>query len=386
MNQGDSLIDAFAGEYRRSPQWIVRAPGRVNLIGEYTDINEGFVLPMAIERDVMIAAASHHSRLIRIRSSCAADSMTIDLSQPVHADPPGSWSNYPRGVVAEFLARGIDPPGLDVFVQSNLPLGIGLSSSAALEVAMATLLEAVTGAALDRLDKALLCQRAEQRFAGVPCGIMDPFISIFARPDQLLLLDCRSHRAQEITFAEPSVSILIFSTNVKHQLARSEYPLRRAQCADAAQELGVESLRDVAPERLRERQLDLKPVNLKRARHVVTEMARIQQAAAAVREARWSDAGALMYASHESLRTDFEVSCSELDAAVDIARNIGLSGGVYGSRMTGGGFGGCAIALIKTEAAERIGGQLRDEYGERVGIIPTLFTSRPAAGAAVLYP
>lgn len=201
---------------------------------------------------------------------------------------------------------------------------------------MATLLEAVTGSPLDRLDKALLCLRAEHRYAGVPCGIMDPFISIFARKDQMLLLDCRSHRSQEISFAEPSISILIFSTNVRHELSRSEYPLRRAQCEEAARELGVHSLREVTPERLQEPKSDLKPVNFRRARHVVTEMARIQQAAGALRDGRWSDAGAAMYASHESLRTDFDVSCSELDTVIDIARNIGISGGVFGSRMTGG--------------------------------------------------
>ena len=219
----------FVKTYGRPPRWIVAAPGRVNVIGEHTDYNDGFVLPMAIERYAVMAAdrSADGKNVIQIRDTAeGVEPALIDLSVPVKPGTP-KWGNYPRGVIAGFLTRGIKPGGLDVLLHSTVPLGGGLSSSAALEVCTATLLETVTGKKLDPVEKALLCQKAEHDFAGMPCGIMDQFISVMGRQDHLLLLDCRSRKSELVPMADPSVAILIINTNVKHELTGSEYPTRR---------------------------------------------------------------------------------------------------------------------------------------------------------------
>ena len=239
------VAQEFAQTYGRHPRWIVAAPGRVNVIGEHTDYNDGFVLPMAIERYAVMAAdkSADGRNMIQIRDVSGAEPALIDLSAPVKPGPP-KWGNYPRGVVAGLLAAGINPGGLDVLLHSTVPLGGGLSSSAALEVCTATLLEAVTGKKLDPVQKALLCQKAEHEFAGVPCGIMDQFVSVMGRENHLLLLDCRSRKTELVPVNDPSVQLLIANTNVKHELVNGEYASRRAQCEAAAKILGVPSLRD----------------------------------------------------------------------------------------------------------------------------------------------
>jgi len=385
MSELATLRADFARHYGHSPAWIARAPGRVNLIGEHTDYNQGIVLPMAIEREVLLAAAPNGSRQIRLRSTAIAGPATVELSQPVGRTTHGHWSNYPRGVIAGFIERNVALIGLDLLVDSTVPLGGGLSSSAALEVATATLLEAVAQQRLEPLEKVRLCQEAEQRFAGVPCGIMDPFVVTLARRDHLTLLDCRSHLAQEIEFSDPEVAVLIAGTNVKHSLAHSEYPLRRRQCESAAQKLQLPSLRALAAGDLASAAHQLDAQSLKRVRHVVTEIDRTQQAAAAIAARRWSEAGRLMYLSHDSLRYDFEVSAPELDAIVEIARATGEEGGVFGARMTGGGFGGCAVLLVRTAAVTSITGRICAQYSQQFAVTPTLFVSRPAAGAGMVH-
>ena len=385
MSELATLRADFARHYGHSPAWIARAPGRVNLIGEHTDYNQGIVLPMAIEREVLLAAAPNGSRQIRLRSTAIAGPATVELSQPVERTTHGHWSNYPRGVIAGFIERDVTLIGLDLLIHSTVPIGGGLSSSAALEVATATLLEAVAQWRLDPLEKVLLCQEAEQRFAGVPCGIMDPFVVTLARRDHLTLLDCRSHLAQEIEFSDPEVAVLIAGTNVKHSLAHSEYPLRRRQCESAAQKLQLPSLRALAAGDLASAAHQLDAQSLKRVRHVVTEIDRTQQAAAAIAARRWSEAGRLMYLSHDSLRYDFEVSAPELDAIVEIARATGEEGGVFGARMTGGGFGGCAVLLVRTAAVTSITGRICAQYSQQFAVTPTLFVSRPAAGAGMVH-
>jgi galactokinase len=385
MSELATLRADFARHYGHSPAWIARAPGRVNLIGEHTDYNQGIVLPMAIEREVLLAAAPNGSRQIRLRSTAIAGPATVELSQPVGRTTHGHWSNYPRGVIAGFIERNVALIGLDLLVDSTVPLGGGLSSSAALEVATATLLEAVAQQRLEPLEKVRLCQEAEQRFAGVPCGIMDPFVVTLARRDHLTLLDCRSHLAQEIEFSDPEVAVLIAGTNVKHSLAHSEYPLRRRQCESAAQKLQLPSLRALGAGDLASAAHQLDAQSLKRVRHVVTEIDRTQQAAAAIAARRWSEAGRLMYLSHDSLRYDFEVSAPELDAIVEIARATGEEGGVFGARMTGGGFGGCAVLLVRTAAVTSITGRICAQYSQQFAVTPTLFVSRPAAGAGMVH-
>ncbi len=375
----------FQKNYGRAPRWIAAAPGRVNVIGEHTDYNDGFVLPMAIEFYTIMAADKRPDGqgIITFRSTSQTEVATIDLSQPVKPAAP-KWGNYPRGVVAGFLARGINPGGLDVLLHSTVPLGSGLSSSAALEVATATLLEAVTGKTIDPVEKALLAQKAEHDFAGVPCGIMDQFISALGREGHLLLLDCRTRKTELVPMNDPSVALLIINTNVKHELSGGEYAERRAQCEEAAAKLGVKSLRDVTAEQLEQGRGKLSELVYRRARHVIGEIERTTHAAEGARNSNWPTVGQLMYASHYALKDDYEVSCAELDAVVEIAESIGYKGGIYGCRMTGGGFGGCCVALVKSAELENISKKIAADYKVKTGIEATIFSSRPAAGATIL--
>ena len=376
----------FIKIYGRHPRWMAAAPGRVNVIGEHTDYNDGFVLPMAIERYAVMAAdkSADDRNVIQVRDTAdGVEPAMIDLSAPVEPGMP-KWGNYPRGVIAGFQARGIKPGGLDVLLHSTVPLGGGLSSSAALEVATATLLEAVTGKTIDPVEKALLCQRAEHEFAGVPCGIMDQFISVMGRENHLLVLDCRSRQTELVPMNDPSVALLIVNTNVKHELGSGEYAKRRAQCETAAKILGVASLRDAEPEALESARSKIDEVVYRRARHVIGEIERTLYAAEGIRASNWLTVGNLMYASHDSLRDDYEVSCKELDAVVEIAEAIGVKGGVFGCRMTGGGFGGCAVALVRTGDVKVISEKIAADYKRQTGIEATFFVSRPAAGATIL--
>ncbi|HEV2392396.1 MAG TPA: galactokinase [Verrucomicrobiae bacterium] len=383
---GSEVADRFAKTYGRPPLWIAAAPGRVNVIGEHTDYNDGFVLPMAIDRYTVIAAApgGRGGSVIELRSTAEEEVARIDTAKALRPGAKGAWFNYPLGVIARFIGRGITPPGFDALIHSTVPLGGGLSSSAALEVSTATLLEAITGKTLDPVEKALLCQKAEHEYAGMPCGIMDQFISVMGRKDHLLLLDCRSRETVLVPMSDLAVELLITNTNVKHELTGGEYAKRRAQCEQAAKILGVASLRDADAGQLEGARNKMEPVVYRRARHVIGEIERTTHAAEGVRAANWPTVGQLMYASHASLRDDYEVSCSELDTIVEIAQAIGLQGGVYGCRMTGGGFGGCTVALVQADKVPAISDRVAAEYETRTRIKPTLFVSRPAAGASVL--
>lgn len=384
---GAAAAAQFTKVYGRDPRWLVAAPGRVNVIGEHTDYNDGFVLPMAIERYAVIAAAPAPGGEARaqLRSTDSkAEPVFIHLDGPVKPFAKGTWANYAAGVLAGFHERGIAFGGFDALVHSTVPLGGGLSSSAALEVATATLLEAMAGKKLDPVEKALLCQWAEHKYAGVPCGIMDQFISVMGQKDHLLLLDCRSRQTELVPMSDAAVELLVTNTNVKHELGSGEYAKRRAQCEAAAKILGVASLREAAMPALEKAKGKMDDVVFRRARHVIGEIERTPLAARAIQAARWAGAGKLMYDSHASLRDDYEVSCAELDVVVEIARNIGETGGVYGCRMTGGGFGGCAVALVKTSAVAALMQTMADEYRKKTGIEATLFVSRPAAGASIL--
>ena len=374
----------FKKALNRDPQWIAAAPGRVNVIGEHTDYNDGFVLPMAIDRYTVITAAPNGTDQITLRSAAGDGTAKVDLTQPLKPGPKGYWANYPLGVIAGFLARGLKPAGFDAVLNSTVPLGGGLSSSAALEVATATLLEAITGHKLDPVEKALLCQKAEHDYAGMPCGIMDQFISVLGRENHLLLLDCRSRKPELVPMTDPSVALLITNTNVKHELTGGGYAQRRAQCEQAAKILGVPSLRDATGDMLEPARSRMDQTVFRRARHVIGEIERTLHAAEGVRASNWPTVGQLMYASHASLRDDYEVSCAELDAVVDIAQAIGPKGGVIGCRMTGGGFGGCAVALVQADKVAAVSGRVAAEYEQRTKLKPTLFVSRPAAGATVL--
>ncbi|HEY2827024.1 MAG TPA: galactokinase [Pirellulales bacterium] len=390
----DRLREDVVGEFRkrcsRDPQYVVAAPGRVNLIGEHTDYNGGFVLPMAIERYVVIAAAkstNHCDEAGRpaawVYSGDKGDAALLQISGTINPGP-ASWSNYVQGVIAGFVKRGFTVPAFEAVILSTVPLGGGLSSSAALEVATATLLETMLGQSLEPIQKALLCQEAEHKFAGVPCGIMDQFSSALCTVDHLMLLDCQSQEVKLVPFESPDVTVMISNSNVKHELTGGEYAQRRAQCEAAAKLLGVATLRDASMSKLESARERLGDVNYRRARHVVGEIERTVKASQAISAGRWNEVGQLMYASHESLRDDYEVSCQELDVLVALAKEIGQDGGLIGSRMTGGGFGGCTVSLVHTGSAGRVAETIYERYRKQTGIEPTIFASRPAQGARVL--
>jgi galactokinase len=341
---------------------------------------------MAIERCTVVAAApapSDEAPRLRLHSAALNATVDIALDAPQRPqDPP--WSNYVRGVLHGFQKRGLRIPALCALVVSDVPLGGGLSSSAALEVALATLLETVTAAALDPVEKARLCQSAEHEFAGVPCGLMDPLVCILGDETGPLLIDCRSALARTVTLGDSTASVLVIDTGVRHSLGDGAYAQRRADCENAARLLGVATLRDATPEIVDRSQGALGPVLHRRARHVVTENARTQEAALALEEGAVESVGSLMYESHRSLRDDYEVSCQELDVLIDAARELGEAWGIYGARMTGAGFGGCAVALVKTATVDAAARQLRQRYESRTGHRMTAFISRPARGAHAL--
>uniref|UniRef100_A0A8C6JIN3 Galactokinase n=1 Tax=Melopsittacus undulatus TaxID=13146 RepID=A0A8C6JIN3_MELUD len=330
------------------------APGRVNLIGEHTDYNGGFVLPMALQLGTVLVGSRMKDRTISILTTSAeADKPhLVQFPAPCQGSPltPGQprWANYIRGVIQHY--QGGPVPGFSAVVASDIPLGGGLSSSAALEVATYTFLQQLCPDDGDLVAKALVCQKAEHTFAGMPCGIMDQFISVMGKEGHALLIDCRSLETVPVPLTDASLAVLITNSNVRHTLTGSEYPMRRQQCEEAAAALGKTSLRDATMADLEAARSSLGEEVYRRARHVISEIARTVQAAQALQDRDYGMFGRLMVESHNSLRDDYEVSCLELDELVAAALEVD---GVYGSRMTGGGFGGCTVTLLEAGAAER---------------------------------
>jgi len=349
------------------------APGRVNLIGEYTDFNEGFVFPMTVDRGVYVGIRARTDQQVRVFSS------RFDELIEHHFDefkPPesGHWSCYVLGVVEELRVLGLVPHGFDAVIDGNLNLGAGLSSSAALEMATALALQTLFGFEMSRVDVATLCQRVEHRYAGVMCGIMDQFASGLGRKGHALLLDCRTLSHVSIPVALGDYRIVIISSEVKRELASSAYNERRSQCEDGVlafkqTDPSVEALRDVSIEALEANGGELSEVVYRRCRHVIKETARVLDASAALGAGDLAHFGVLMTQSHRSLRDDFEVSCAELDCLVDIASGIE---GVLGSRMTGAGFGGCTVTLIHKDSIDALRAQLLT-YTERFSLKPEMF-------------
>jgi galactokinase len=359
--------------------FVAAAPGRVNLIGEHIDYCDGFVLPLAIERYVVIAARPNDSQTARIITTGQA-AIEIDLSEEQQISEP-KWSNYLRGVIRGFQDLNYRIPGFDAAIVSSVPLGAGLSSSAALECAFATLLEGLVDTVLPTADKALLAQKAEHDFAGVPCGIMDQFASAFGMKDQLILIDCRSGEPEMVPFSDPSLSIIVANTNVSHDLSDGGYGARRKDTEDGLALIGKASWRDVTMDDVYAAQEKMGDRIFRRSRHVVTEIARTMEAVEAFKSGDFSNIGSLMEGSHRSLRDDFEVSCDELDLMVALAKEIGFEGGVLGARMTGGGFGGSTVTLCRSADAKNIAQQMHERYQAQTGIEPLLFITRPADGA-----
>ncbi|XP_076616766.1 galactokinase isoform X2 [Chaetodon auriga] len=352
VGQARRLYGQVFGE--EAPQTAVCAPGRVNLIGEHTDYNQGFVLPMALPLVTVVVGRQTSGRDVTVVTAAkdADEPERVDFSLPTDGSPlsPGlpSWANYVKGVIQHYRAPPV--PGFRAVIASSVPLGGGLSSSASLEVAFYTFLQQLKPDDGDKVSKAVACQQAEHTHAGVPCGIMDQFVSVLGREGHALLIDCRSLEATPVPLSDPGLVILITNSNVKHSLTGSEYPMRRRQCEEAASILGKDSLRDASMKDLEEARSRLDDVTYRRARHVIEEIDRTVQAAEALKRGAYKEFGKLMVESHNSLRDLYEVSCRELDELVSAAMEVE---GVFGSRMTGGGFGGCTVTLLQAHAIDR---------------------------------
>lgn len=387
---------AFTNRFGHAPTCFGIAPGRVNLIGEHTDYNDGFVMPVAINRETIIAAAPTAKGPSTFVAHTFDRELEINLEtphDPVPKDSPDSFINYPLGVIEHFrdtLAQsGWERriPNLNVFISSSVPIGSGLSSSASVEVAMLQVLQGVTGFSLSPVEGALLCQRAEHTYAGTPCGIMDMFISLMGVAGHALLIDCRTNESRAIPLpAEADCTVLIIDTLLKHDLAAGEYAERRATCMKAARSCGVESLREATLAMLEPAGLD--EITRRRASHVVTENTRVLLAAAALQQHDLDTFSDLLFASHESLRDLYEVSCPELDTIVDAARAIKRRAprAVIGARMTGGGFGGCAIILCRADAAKAVAFEVLDAFSKHHGHAPRIYATPTCSGAHLLMP
>jgi galactokinase len=373
------VVRAFVERFAKPPR-LFSAPGRVNLIGEHTDYNDGFVLPMAIERRCYVAAAPREDRRVVVRSLNLAAEFDFDLDQPGPVRR-GIWGDYVEGVARALLSRGAELSGANLVVYSEVPPGAGLSASAALEISIGFALWSLYGRPDARLV-ALAGQAAEHEYVGTLCGIMDQYISALGEPNHALLIDCRSLEPTRVPFELGDASLVVCDTKVKHQLASSEYNVRHAECREASDALArvlprVTALRDVTLAQLSQHSALLSPVLLRRARHVISENARTLEAAEALRRGDLSALGRLMVASHESLRDDYQVSCAELDTAVEAALS---TPGVYGARMTGGGFGGCTITLVERRSVDSLIERLRTRMRSAFGTEPDLFATTASAG------
>ncbi|KAJ8399766.1 hypothetical protein AAFF_G00408710 [Aldrovandia affinis] len=367
----------FGGQH---PEVAVCAPGRVNLIGEHTDYNQGFVLPMALPLMTVVVGSQTPDQNVSVITATEAveEPRRVDFVLPKDNQPlpPGkpSWANYIKGVVQHYRAQPL--PGFRAVVVSSVPLGGGLSSSASLEVAVYTFLQQLCPDDGDKVAKAVACQQAEHTHAGVPCGIMDQFVSVLGMEGNALLIDCRSLEATLVPLADPSLVILITNSNVRHSLTGSEYPSRRRQCEDAAAILGRSSLREASLQDLEDAKGRLDSVTFRRAHHVIEEIKRTAEAAEALKRGAYRDFGKLMVESHNSLRDHYEVSCQELDELVSAAMGVE---GVYGSRMTGGGFGGCTVTLLEADAVDRTIQHIKEHYSGS----PSFYITKPSDGARI---
>lgn len=373
-NLRTKVVEAFEARFGALPARVVRAPGRVNLIGDHTDYNDGFVLPMAIDRAVWIAARPRSDGRVQLTSLDVAGDLDIDLSRFGHA--PDTWTEYVRAVAWSLGDGGYHLNGWEGIMAGDVPLGAGLSSSAALSLAVTRMFTEMSGIEWDPVRMATLAQRAENVWVGVKCGIMDQLIGTMGREGNAALIDCRSLTVRQVPVPK-EVAVAILDTGTRRGLVDSQYNARREQCEAAARACGVPALRDATIELLSKASVD--PVTRRRATHVITENARTVAAADALNRGAVDEVGRLMRESHASLRDDFEVSRRELDIMVDLALE---SDGCHGARMTGAGFGGCAVALVEAQRALDFVEAVSREYASRSGITPSVYVCSPAAGAS----
>ncbi|MDY0093360.1 MAG: galactokinase [Candidatus Vecturithrix sp.] len=378
----EDIVSAYRRQFDSSPAMLVSAPGRVNLIGEHTDYNDGFVLPMAIDKQIVIGGTLREDAHVRVYSLNFEELAEFSLEMLVNTH---SWGDYLKGVMCEFLNSGYALKGFDAVIGGNVPRGAGLSSSAAIEVATAFFLTQLHDISMPPEQMAKLCQRAENLFVGVNCGIMDQFISRLGQQDHALFLDCRDLSYQQIPFQLEGYTLVICNSNVERKLVDSAYNERRAQCEEGVGRLQIRiphitALRDVSSAQLAEHADLLPPLVYQRCRHVITENERVMEAAQVLQSGNLERFGGLLNQSHDSLRDDYEVSCRELDILVEIARGID---GTLGARMTGAGFGGCMISLVSTADLKHFQTVLLTEYANRTGIQVDIYTSTAQDGARV---
>ena len=369
----------FQQVFATAPALSVQAPGRVNLIGEHTDYNDGFVLPCAIDYQTVISGAPRDDQRVHVvAADYDGEQDEFDLTQPIEPRENMLWANYVRGVVKYLLEAGHVLRGANLVISGNVPQGAGLSSSASLEVATGQFFKSLCNLAISPSQIALIGQRAENRFVGCNCGIMDQLISARGETGAALLIDCRSLETK--SFAMPArISVVIINSNVQRGLVGSEYNTRRRQCEEAARFFGVKALRDVDLATFEAKQAGLDPVVAKRARHVITDSQRAVDLAAALPSGNMELIGRLMADSHASMRDDFAITCPQVDALVDIVKDvIGAAGGV---RMTGGGFGGCVVALVPDNLVEPVRVAVASRYPQATGLQPAMYVCHASAGA-----
>ncbi|WP_425509202.1 galactokinase [Vibrio ziniensis] len=377
-----SVESAFQAVLGYKASHLIQAPGRVNLIGEHTDYNDGFVLPCAINYQTVVAASPRSDskvKVVAVDYGNATDE--FDLTQPIEFVENKMWANYIRGVVKYLMERGYSFNGADIAVSGNVPQGAGLSSSAALEVVIGQTFKELYNLPISQAEIALNGQQAENQFVGCNCGIMDQLISAEGQANSALLIDCRSLETKAVSMPE-DMSVVIINSNKQRGLVDSEYNTRRQQCEEAAQIFGVKALRDVSLEMFNDKVEQLDPVVAKRARHVITENERTLQAADALSAGDLKRMAELMEQSHASMRDDFEITVKEIDALVDIVKDvIGEQGGV---RMTGGGFGGCIVALVPPSLVDDVEKAVETLYPQQSGLTATFYVCQAKAGAGLI--
>lgn len=362
------------------------APGRVNLIGEHTDYNEGFVLPIAIEKKIIMLGQLRNDRLVQVfdLGYKVKIKFSLDALTPLKKD---TWANYLMGVMDEIQKEGYPLQGANLIFISNIPKGAGLSSSAALEVVTALTMAKLNLLEIKPVEMALLCRRAENNFVGVSCGIMDQYVSCLGQKNYTLFIDCRSNDYEPVPFKDPNYQVLICNSKIQRGLANSEYNRRREECKIATEffkhklNREIRALRDITIDEYKKYQAQLPEIIARRARHVISENYRVQAGVQALRMGNYSAFGQLMIESHRSLKDDYEVSCAELDLLVDLALK---QEGVLGARMTGAGFGGCTVNLLRRDYVNTFKKNIKNEYKKITGINPDIYLTSPAEGAKVL--
>ncbi|GLS91773.1 galactokinase [Psychromonas marina] len=376
------VTNTFETQLGYTPQQIIQAPGRVNLIGEHTDYNDGFVLPCAINYQAMVAASPREDNIVRLVSvDYNNEQDEFDLTKEIKFVEQKMWANYIRGVVKCLLDAGFEFSGADIVVSGNVPQGAGLSSSAALEVVIGQTFKELYQLEITQKQIALNGQKAENEFVGCQCGIMDQLISACGEENHALLLDCRSLDTTPISMPEEMV-VMIINSNKKRGLVDSEYNTRRVQCETASTAFSVAALRDLTLEQLEQGADKIDPVTFKRARHVITENDRTLKAATALQNSDLKSMAKLMEASHASMRDDFEITVFEVDALVDIVKaELGDEGGV---RMTGGGFGGCIVALMLPEKVEAVKQAIETKYQKQTGLKESIYVCQAKQGAGTV--